>query len=59
MGKFATKKFLFSASGLGLATLLTYQGHMNGETWVYALAVILAGHHLEDLIRAYRGMPKC
>lgn len=55
LSKFTTKKFFFSLLGLILATVLTYQGHMTGEVWVYALAVIIAGHHAEDLIKAWRG----
>lgn len=57
--KFLTKKFLFSAVGLALATFLNLHGTLGGEQWDYALFGIIAGHHLEDLIRAWRGVPKC
>lgn len=53
--RFTTKRFLFSLIGLALSTGLCYYGKLGGEQWVYALAIVLAGHHAEDLVRAYRG----
>jgi hypothetical protein len=56
MKKFFTKRFLFSLLGLGLATWLQDSGHLgDGTAWVYALAIIIAGHHSVDIIRAWRG----
>ena len=53
--KFRTKRFIFSAVGLALATWLCYEAKLGGEQWVYALAIIIAGHHMEDLVKAWRG----
>jgi len=55
--KFTTKRFVLSASGIGVATAALWAGHMNGETWVYAFAVALAGHHAEDIVRAMKAPP--
>ena len=48
------QRFLWSAAGLGLATTALWHGKMDGENWCFALAIILAGHHAEDLIKAWR-----
>lgn len=45
----------FSVLGLGLATGLVYTGKLGGEQWVYALAIVIAGHHAEDIIKAWKG----
>ena len=58
MKKFLTKRFLFSAAGLGLATFLTLHGTLSGMEWVYALFGVIAGHHAEDIIRAWKGGDK-
>lgn len=56
MNKFFTKRFLFGLLGLGLATWLQYSHHLgDGTCWVYALAIIIAGHHSVDIIKAWRG----
>ena len=55
MTGFITKRFVLSLIGLGLSSLLCYQGKLPGDAWVYALAVILAGHHAVDLVKAWRG----
>ena len=57
MSKFATKRFVFSAAGLALATFLCWEGKLDGAAWVYALAVIIAGHHAEDIVKAAKGTP--
>lgn len=56
--RFTTKRFVFSAVGLGLATYLCWNAKIGGQEWVYALAIIIAGHHAEDIIRAWRGGDK-
>lgn len=55
--KFGTKKFIFSVAGLAIATWLEIHSKLDGPTWVYALAVIIAGHNAEDVIRAFKGTP--
>lgn len=52
--RFLTKRFIFSAAGLALATLELEHGKLSGTEWVYALAIIIAGHHAPDLIAAWR-----
>jgi hypothetical protein len=53
--RFTTKRFLFSAVGLGLATYLCLAGKLSGQEWVYALLSIIAGHHAEDIVARWRG----
>ena len=53
--KFCTKRFIFSAAGILIATALLCFGKLSGECWVYAFAVSLAGHHAEDIAKAIRG----
>gem|GEM_PF-6662376 len=40
---------------LTIATALLVFGKINGENWVYALAVVLTGHNAEGVVNAYRG----
>jgi hypothetical protein len=54
---FTTRKVL-TAVGFITATAMVYTGKMSDSVWVYALAVLLAGHHAADLIKAYRGEEK-
>ena len=54
MSKFVTKRFLFSATGFATATVLLCVGKLSGECWVYAMAVCIAGHHAEDIVKAVR-----
>lgn len=53
--RFGTKRFVFSAVGLALATWLCYVGKLSGQEWVYALVCIIAGHHAEDIVARWRG----
>ena len=53
--RFTTKRFIFSMIGFITATALCWNGKMSGEVWVYSMAVVIAGHHMEDLIRAWKG----
>lgn len=55
MSRLVTKRFILSMLGLFLGSFLCYKQRLPGEAWVYALAVILAGHHAVDLIKAWRG----
>jgi hypothetical protein len=48
------QRFLWSAAGLAIASVALWHGKMDGENWVFALAVVLAGHHAEDLVKAWR-----
>lgn len=56
--RLTTKRFLFSAAGLAIATVMLTKGKIDCECWVYSLAIIIAGHHMEDCIRALKGVPK-
>jgi hypothetical protein len=53
--KWTTKRVAFSAAGFITATVALWNSKLDGGNWVFALAVVIAGHHAEDLIRAYRG----
>lgn len=55
--RFTTKRFIFSAVVEGLATWMLYTGKLSGQEWVYASAIVIAGHHAEDIIKAWRGTP--
>ena len=41
--------------GFFTATALCWNGKIGGEMWVYSMAIVIAGHHMEDLIRAWKG----
>lgn len=49
-----TKRFMISAVGFVTATALLILGKLTGECWVYSLAIVIAGHHAEDVIAAMR-----
>lgn len=55
MSRFATKRFVMSAVGFVTATALLCTGKLTDVCWVYALAVVIAGHHAEDIVKAMRG----
>ena len=55
--KFATKRFVLSVLIIGIGTAGLWSGHLDGEWWCVAVLGALAGHHGEDLIRAFRGAP--
>lgn len=40
--------------GLTVATTALWHGKLDGENWVFALAVVLAGHNAEDIVKAAR-----
>lgn len=50
---FTTRKVL-TVVGLVISTTMVYTGKMSDSVWVYSLAVLLAGHHAADLVKAYR-----
>jgi hypothetical protein len=50
---FTTRK-VFSLVGFLAATIMLWYGKINGEEWVYVLVIVIAGHHAEDLIKAWR-----
>lgn len=52
-----TTRKLFSLIAFTTASVALWNGKLGGAEWVYAVAVILAGHHAADLIKAYRGNP--
>jgi hypothetical protein len=33
---------------------MLWYGKIGGEEWVYVLVIVIAGHHAEDLIKAWR-----
>lgn len=37
-----------------IASAALWNGKLDGENWVFALAVIIAGHHAEDIVKAWR-----
>lgn len=52
--RWLTKRMFFSVLGIIIATTMVYTGKMDAHTWVESLLVIIAGHHAEDLIAAWR-----
>jgi len=51
---FTTRKIL-TGIGLVISTVMVYTGKMSADTWVYALAVLIAGHHAADIVKAFKG----
>ena len=37
-----------------VSSVALFSGKMPPEVWVYSLAVILAGHNAEDIVKAFR-----
>ena len=52
--RFLTKRFVMSAFGFATATVLLCAGKLTSECWVYALAIVIAGHHAEDIVKAMK-----
>lgn len=50
---FTTRK-VFSLIGFVTATFMLWFGKIGGEEWVYVLVIVIAGHHAQDLIRAWK-----
>lgn len=55
--RFTTKRFFISMIGLGLGTWLCWETKISGEAWVYTLGICIAGHHAEDILKAWKGQP--
>jgi len=53
--RFLTKRMVISAASFASCTAALWAGKMTDGVYVYAIAVILAGHHAADLIKAWRG----
>lgn len=53
--RWLTSRKVITAVGFSTATVMVYTGKMDAGTWVYNLAVLIAGHHAADLIAAWRG----
>jgi hypothetical protein len=49
-----TTRKVFSFIGFVVATIELNCGHISGEEWVYVLIIVIAGHHAEDLVKAWR-----
>ena len=52
--RWLTKRMFFSVTGLVTATVMVYTGKMDAGNWVFSLAVVIAGHHAEDIVKAMR-----
>jgi FtsH-binding integral membrane protein len=52
---FFTKRMLFSLIGLTVASVALFTGKMADHVWVYSLAVVIAGHHAVDIVKAWKG----
>lgn len=50
-----TSRKVITAVGIAIATVALFKGKMSDGTWVYSMAVFIAGHHAQDLISAWRG----
>lgn len=37
-----------------VSSVALFTGKMPPDTWVFALAVIIAGHNAEEIVKAYR-----
>jgi hypothetical protein len=52
--RWTTKRFIFSVVTFIVATVLLCTAKLTGEQWVWATACIIAGHHGDALIAAWR-----
>jgi hypothetical protein len=52
--RWTTKRFIFSVATFITATVLLCTTRLTGEQWVWATAIIIAGHHGDALIAAWR-----
>lgn len=48
------RRFVLAVVGLTVASAALWYGKLDGTNWVYALAVVLAGHNAEDIAKAIR-----
>lgn len=53
--RWITGRKAITAAGFATATALVCFGKMSDQCWVFAMAVFIAGHHAEDLIKAWKG----
>lgn len=53
--KFLTKRFVLSVGAMGATVWLMFTGHMTAEWYGLTMLGCIAGHHAEDLIKAWRG----
>lgn len=53
--RWTTKRMFFSVLGIGLATGALFDGKLDAGHWSLVILGCIAGHHMEDLIRAWRG----
>lgn len=49
-----SRRFVLAVTGLAIASVAMWFGKLDGTNWVYALAVVLAGHNAEDIVKAVR-----
>lgn len=49
-----SRRFVLAVTGLAIASVAMWYGKLDGTNWVYALAVVLAGHNAEDIAKAIR-----
>ena len=57
MKRWLTKRFVITSVATLIASVAMFKGKMTDSVWVYAMAVFIAGHHAEDLIKAWKGTP--
>lgn len=57
MKKWLKRKSIITIASVAIAAVALFHGKMSDSVWVYAMAVFIAGHHAEDLIRAWRSQP--
>lgn len=50
-----TKRSVVTLVAVTVASVALFKGKMGDSVWVYAMAVFIAGHHAEDLIKAWKG----
>lgn len=53
--RWLTSRKVITAVGVATSTVALFTGKMSDQCWVFAQAVFIAGHHAEDLIKAFKG----
>lgn len=53
--RWITKRMFFSVTGIITGTCMLCIGKLDGSNWVLLVLGCIAGHHAEDMIKAWRG----
>lgn len=55
MTRWITGRKVFTLLALSAATFLQYEGRFGAESYSLIVVALAAGHHMPDILRAWRG----